>query len=410
MLSSMINWFRSWSTGGLSDGSGQQVNRPTNVLFDHLIPATPDKALQVPTVFACIELYAKTISSLPIFVYEKKNGVRQEARDSQLWRLLHKKPNDYMSPADFKQTVVCNYLLTGNAYIRIYRNAEGMPIALVPLASEQVIVSVSNGSIYYKYKKDGRDEIILSDDMVHWKSLGAGVVGLSKVNYMQASLTESINAQMNAARLFGARSKPSGVLSTEMTLKPEQVEMIMNRFRSMAEGGGSLAVVDQGLKYSPLSLTPADAQLLQTRQFIVEEICRWFGVPPVLIGASGATTWGSGIEQIKNGFHTFSLSPMCTQLQEALELRLVGADEDVEIEFNYDALLRASPQERAAHEATMVQNGIMTRNEVRHLENMPPVEGGDELTVQSNLLNIDDLAKVVDINRQGSKDGSTIKQ
>ncbi len=413
MFDSLRKFILSWNTGGLSNGSGEQQTVPFDVLFDQSIPMTADRALQIPAVYACVDLYAKTIASLPIFVYTKnKEGVRIEDRTSRLWHLLHVKPNAFMSPGDFKSTVVVNFLLTGNSYIRIDRDASGEPFALWPLSSEQVKVAEKNGQLYYQYKKDGVSQELSANDVIHWKALGNGLVGISRIHYMRASLTEAVNAQSNASKLFGAKSKPAAILQTDAKLDNSQVAQIMERFRSMAEGGGSLAVVDRGLKYSPLSLSPAEAQLLQMRQFIVEEVCRWFGVPPVLIGASGATTWGSGIEQLKSGFHTFSLAPMCTQLQEALEMRLVGVGDDVTIEFNYDALLRASPEERAKHYSTMVQNGIMTRNECRHLENLPPDEFGDSLTAQSNLLPLARLGEVVTstINVQGSSDGSTIKQ
>ena len=216
---------------------------------------------------------------------------------------------------------------------------------------------------------------------------------------------------MNATRLFGARSKPSAVLQTDMVLSADQTKEVVKRFKSMVESGGSLVIADRGLKYTPMSLTPQDAQLLESRQFSVEEICRWFGVPPVMIGGSGTTTWGSGITEIKRGFHSLSLAPMCKRFEEAFALKLVKAEEDLTIEFNYDALLRADPQTRAQHEATLVQNGIMTRNEVRQLENLPPMPGGDVLTVQSNLVAIDKVSQIGEgSNTQGSNDGSTIKQ
>ena len=130
-----------------------------------------------------------------------------------------------------------------------------------------------------------------------------------------------------------------------------------------------------------------------------------------MIGGSGTTTWGSGITEIKRGFHSLSLAPMCKRFEEAFALKLVKAEEDLTIEFNYDALLRADPQTRSQHEATLVQNGIMTRNEVRQLENLPPMPGGDVLTVQSNLVAIDKVSQIGEgSNTQGSNDGSTIKQ
>ena len=142
-----------------------------------------------------------------------------------------------------------------------------------------------------------------------------------------------------------------------------------------------------------MSLSPADAQLLETRRFTIEEICRWFGVPGVLVGTTGQTTWGSGIEQIVSGFHKFTIGPLCKQLEQALERRLKHY-EPITIEFKMDGLLRTDPASRAAFYSTMSQNGAMTRNEIRRLENLPPMEGGDELTAQSNLVPLRKLGQV----------------
>lgn len=178
----------------------------------------------------------------------------------------------------------------------------------------------------------------------------------------------------------------------------------------MTAKGGGLYVVDRGLKYTQLSLTPADAQLLQTRQFSVEEICRWFGVPGVLVGSNAQTTWGSGIAQIVEGFHKFTIGPLCKQLEQALSRRLISiTDVDMTIEFKLDGFLRTTPQERAQFYSTMAQNGAMSRNEIRRLENLPPVEGGDTLTAQSNLVPLDKLGEAT---RVGSspKDGTPVRQ
>lgn len=411
MFSKLASWIAAWGSG-LTTGTGQQIPGPQQVIFDHLEQVGTDRSLQIATVFACVELYANTLSSLPIFIYrDQEGGHRVEARDHPLWALLHKRPNAWMTPSDFKSTLVINYVLRGNAYVLIHWNAVGDPIALEPLPAEQVFVSMTDGELTYKLVKDRQTTYYSANDIIHWKGPGNGVIGLSKLDYMRATLVESVNAQMNATRLFGARSKPSAVLQTDMVLDSKQIALLMNRYKSMAESGGSLVVADRGLKYTPMSLTPQDAQLLQSRQFTVEEICRWFGVPPVMIGSSGATTWGSGITEIKRGFHSLSLSPMCKKFEEAFAKKLVKFGEDITIEFNYDALLRADPQTRAQHESTLVQNGIMTRNEVRQLENLPPMPGGDVLTVQSNLVAIDKLGQIGEgSNTQGSSDGSTIKQ
>ena len=324
--------------------------------------------------------------------------------------LLHERPNAWMTPSEFLSAMVVNRMLRGNAYAQIIRDSEGDPIALVPLSPDQMEVSVTAGGEVYTYYQDGVISVIAPENIIHWKGLGNGYIGLSKLEYMRATADEAISAQDNASRLYGSYSKPSGVLQTDSALNDEQLSAVFERFKGMSRGGAGLYVVDRGLKYQQLSLTPADAQLLQTRQFSVEEICRWFGVPGVLVGSTATTTWGSGIQQIVEGFHKFTIGPLCKQLEQALSRRLVDVvDTSTTIEFKLDGFLRTTPEARASFYSTMAQNGAMTRNEIRRLENLPPVEGGDALTAQSNLVPIEKLGEQA---RTGSspKDGTPVRQ
>lgn len=183
--------------------------------------------------------------------------------------------------------------------------------------------------------------------------------------------------------------------------------MLIQRFgEQMSNPTGGLLIADRGLKYAQLSLNPADAQLLETRRFSVEEICRWFGVPAVIVGASGQSTWGSGIEQIVDGFNKFTVNPLLTQFEQALHRRLVSVtDSDTEIEFMTDAFLRGSSKDRAAFYQTMVQNGLMTRNEARERENLPPQDGGEMLTTMSNYVPVDQLGKAPDVTTGANRNG-----
>ena len=232
-------------------------------------------------------------------------------------------------------------------------------------------------------------------------------MGLSKLEFMRASLNENIHAQENSNTLFGKGSKPSGVLQTDAKLNEEQMETLRKRFGvQLASPAGGLLIADRGLKYAQLSLNPADAQLLETRRFGVEEICRWFGVPGVLVGTSGQTSWGSGIEQIVDGFNKFTVNPLLTQFEQALHRRLVSVtDSDTEIEFMTDAFLRGSSKDRAAFYQTMVQNGLMTRNEARERENLPPQDGGEMLTTMSNYVPVDQLGKAPDVTTGANRNG-----
>lgn len=405
----LVNWVTSWG-GPLGTASGQQIPLPVEPILDQTKNVTPDAALQISAVFACVELLAQTISTLPLYVYKEMGNGGRTPDKGRLWMLLHERPNAWMTPSEFLSAMVVNRMLRGNAYAQIIRDSEGDPIALVPLSPDQIEVSVTAGGEVYTYYQDGVISVIAPENIIHWKGLGNGYIGLSKLEYMRATADEAISAQDNASRLYGSYSKPSGVLQTDSALNDEQLSAVFERFKGMSRGGAGLYVVDRGLKYQQLSLTPADAQLLQTRQFSVEEICRWFGVPGVLVGSTATTTWGSGIQQIVEGFHKFTIGPLCKQLEQALSRRLVGVtDMDTTIEFKLDGFLRTTPEARASFYSTMAQNGAMTRNEIRRLENLPPVKGGDALTAQSNLVPIEKLGMQ---ERSGSspKDGTPVRQ
>lgn len=389
----LVNWVTGWG-GPLGTASGQQLGLPLAPIIDQTKLTPPDAALQISAVFACVEILAQTISTLPLYVYRDKGGVRVPDKMSRLWLFLHDSPNRWMTPSEFLSAMVVNRMLRGNAYALIERDSAGEPIALVPLSPDQMEVSVVEGGEVYVYYQDGDITALAPENVIHWKGLGNGFLGLSKLDFMRATTNEAIRAQDNANSLYGKGSKPTGVLQTDSKLSAEQVTALMTRFQtSMTSSGGGLIIADRGLKYSQMSLSPADAQLLETRRFTIEEICRWFGVPGVLVGTTGQTTWGSGIEQIVSGFHKFTIGPLCKQLEQVLERRLKNY-EPITIEFKMDGLLRTDPASRAAFYSTMSQNGAMTRNEIRRLENLPPVEGGDELTAQSNLVPLRKLGAV----------------
>ena len=179
-------------------------------------------------------------------------------------------------------------------------------------------------------------------------------------------------------------------------LKPDQRQALRERFAEMAYGNTSrLYVLEANMKYQQLSLSPEQQQLLDTRRYGVEELCRWLGVPPVLVHHSNVTTWGSGIDQIKDGFYTLAMRPMLTNIEQAVRKRVMTARQraTMTVEFNFDALLRANSKDRSELYAKLVQNGLMTRNEGRQFENLPRVNSAiaDQLTVQTNLVPIDKL-------------------
>lgn len=407
IFQSFIGWFR--GGGALSESRGEQNAVPIASLVDGTPAMGPDAALQIATVWACIDLRANIIASLPYFAYERKaNGQKELARASRLYALLHDSPNSRMTPYEFWRAMMMNYDLRGNAYARIERDARGEALAIWPMPSDQVQLHVMNdGSAVYVYSVGNDVAVLAEQNVLHLKGLGNGTVGLSKLDFMRSTTDEAGKAQATASKLFGTNGKPTGVLMVDNVLKPEQREAIRKNFGDLTTANtGRLFVLEANMKYQQLSLSPEDQQLLESRKYHVEEICRWFGVPPVLVHHSNVTTWGSGVEQIVDGFHKLVIGPMLTNIEQAVRKRVMTSEQRVKMtaEFSLDALLRGNIRDRFEVYAKGVQNGITTRNEARQLENLPPIPGGDELTAQTNLAPITMLGKIQGGSNAGTKD------
>lgn len=390
----------------IADKDGQQTAYPSVPLTDNLKQMTPEVALQVGTVYACVDLVASTVASLPLFVYTNENGKRELARDSWLWFVLHDSPNKHMTSMEFWRAMVLQLMLRGNAFAILNRGEYGDVQSMYPVASDQMEVARDGNELVYTYTRDNEQTVYKQDDVLHLKGLGNGIIGLSKLDFMRTSTTEALHAQETANNLFGNANKPSGILTVEHVLNKDQRNQIKTQFASMREGKASgLFILEADMKYSQLTLTPAETQLLETRKYSVAEIARWFGVPPVLISGDSNTTWGSGIEQIIEGFHRFTIRPLLVSIEQSLAKNVLTSEQrrKFTVEFNLDALLRSSESARYEIYAKATQNGLMTRNEVRQLENLEPIEGGDELTVLTNLIPLKDLDKKVNpVGRPGS--------
>ncbi len=396
VFNSFFRWF-SRSTA-LSESPGVQNAVPGTALVPGAANIGPDAALQISTVWCCIDRRASTIASLPFFAYEQAAGQKKLARESLLYQILHESPNSRMTPFEFWRAMIMNHDLRGNAFARLERNAAGNVTAMWPMPADQVEVMVlDDGAMIYQYQLGDNIAVLSADNVLHLKNLGNGTTGLSKLEFMRASTDEAAKAQETASKVFGTGGKPTGILMLDRVLTHEQREKVHKTFAGMAEGSTSrLYVLEANMKYEQLSMSPEDQQLLETRKFTVEEICRWFDVPPVMVHHSNVSTWGSGIEQIVDGFYKLTIRPMLVNIEQATRKRVLTAKQrsNMSAEFALDALLRGSPTQRAELYSKNVQNGIMTRNECRQLENLPPVTGADALTAQSNLLPLPMLGTV----------------
>jgi HK97 family phage portal protein len=390
---SLFGWL-GFGSASLAEREGVQRPVPSVALVPDTTIVGADGALQISAVWSCIDRRATTIASLPFFAYERdSDGQKQLAPDSRLYAILHESPNPRMTPFEFWRAMVMNHDLRGNAYARIDRDPRtGEAIALWPMPADQVCVEVlPDGAMVYEYTVGSNVAVLAEANVLHLKNLGNGTMGLAKLEFMRGTTDELSKAQTSASKVFGNGGKPTGVLMVDKVLTADQRKTIRERFAEMASGNMSrLFVLEASMKYQQLSMTPEDQQLLETRKFGIEEICRWFDVPPVLAHHSNVTTWGSGIEQLVDGFYKLTIRPMLVGIEQAVRKRVMTPSQRARqtCEFALEALLRGSLKDRAAIYSQLGQNGAMTRNEMRQLENLPrdPSPMADMLTVQSNLV------------------------
>ncbi|MBS6156851.1 MAG: phage portal protein [Sutterella sp.] len=414
-IASIFGSIAHWAGWGspIGDVSGLQRREPTGPVVSGVQPIPPDHGLQLSAVWSCVTLLAETIASLPIVVYRRDpDGNRTEERGCRVWQVL-RAPNANMTPHDFWMAMGLNRFLRGNGYALISRDGTGQLVSLTPLAADQMDVGVVDGEVVYQYYKDGSIYYFKSDKILHWKGLGNGIVGLSTLEYMQATTTELVNAQKNATTMYGNGNQLTGLLMIDQDLNPSQIRQLKERYANLTPVTGSsgdwLHVLPGDMKYQQISMSAADAQLLETRQFGIEEIGRWFGVPSALLNSSGGTA-ASGLEQIIEGFYRSTIQPLCTGLEQALTKTLLTIEEQetLNCEFKMSALQRANIASRYDSYSKALQNGFMTRNEVRKLENLPTVDGADALTAQNNLVPLDRLGEQT--NTDQTPLGDPIKQ
>ena len=363
---------------------------------------TPDTALQISSVFACVRLLAETIAGLPLNFYKLKDGVKGDVVKHPLQELLSTSPNKYQTKVEFFETLVFQLAFHGNSFHRVDRNSVGNIVSLIPYMSPQMeTVLDNNGTVRYRYS-DGRKCHEFSEDKIwHNKLFGNGVIGMSPLEYARNSIGIAISAEDRVNTIANNNFKPSGILMIDKVLNPDQRKAVRENFSDLAEGGDdALRILEAGMTYQQISMNPKDVQFLESRRFQTEDICRFFGVPSVLVNDTSATTvWGSGIEQIITGFYKLGLRIYLERIEASLIKRLLKPEERRHIlpEFDFDLLLRGDEKTRYETYATSIKGGVRSPNECRKEEGLPPIMGAD------NLLNGNQIS-----NSKGS-DGGTQK-
>ena len=368
---------------------------------------TPNSTLQLSTAFACTRLNSRTIGSLPRKLLRRRSGADLvPAEDHPLYAVLNN-PNPDQTPMEHWEGQVAALNLRGNAYSRIGRRGDGQVVALWPMNPDAVRpYRTAEGERRYIVSGGG----VTSDDLpasevFHLRGFGAGGdMGLSPIAFGRQTLATALAAEEVAGTTFASGLQVAGFveLAANTKMTAEQRQQLVELFAKFAGSSqtGKVMPLEAGWKFTPLKMTAEDAQLLESRRFGVEEICRWFGVFPIMIGhaAQGQTMWGSGIEQLMLAWLTLGLGTELERIEQAVEKQLLlPADRGLyKVEHSIEGLLRADSAARAALYSSLGQNGVMKRNEMRAKENLPrdPSPGADMLTVQSNLIPLDQLGKV----------------
>lgn len=359
---------------------------------------TIESALQISTFWACVRLTAGAIASMPLQLFEKDAQGGRHPSDHALADLLSVSPDGERTAFEFWEAVTAWLLVTGNAYAEINRIG-GRITSLNLLASDGVGVTRNDaGELEYRFIDRGRPVVLPSENMLHLRGFGfGGDLGLSVIRYGVQTFGSAIAAEETAGKILGNGMMPSGILSADQELTEEQrkqLHEIMKAYSS-SSNAGKMMILEAGLKFDKLSLNPQDGQLFETRSFSVEDVCRWFGCPPVVVGhaAKGVTAWGSGIEALILQWLTTGLNPIAKRIEDRLRLQLLAPGERARFypEFNREALLQADSAAKAAFLSSTVQNGLMTRSEARRKLNLDERPEADFLTAQTNLAPLDKL-------------------
>ena len=370
-------------------------------------PVNEHTAMQMTAVYSCVRILAETLAGLPLHVYKyNDSGGKEKYLQHPLYKLLHDEPNPEMTSFTFRETLMSHLLLWGNAYAQIIRNARGEVIALYPLMPNKMTVDRDkNGRLFYLYQRSvddaptlGKDSLVYLDpsDVLHIPGLGFdGLVGYSPIAMAKNAIGLAMATEEYGAKFFANGAAPGGVLEHPGTIKdPQKVKDSWNAAYQGSTNSHRVAVLEEGMKYQQIGIPPEQAQFLETRKFQINEIARIFRIPPHMLADLEKSSF-SNIEQQSLEFVKYTLDPWVVRWEQNMCRSLLMESEKpaVFIKFNVDGLLRGDYASRMSGYATARQNGWMSANDIRELENLDriPVElGGDLYLINGAMTKLQD--------------------
>jgi HK97 family phage portal protein len=359
-------------------------------------------AIQTTAVYACVRILAETIASLPLHTYKYTENGKEKATEHSIYFILHDEPNPEMTSFVFRETLMGHLLLWGNAYAQIIRDGRGRVIALYPLMPDKMAVERNEkGEIYYIYSKEGQGYPLRNDEVLHIPGLGFdGLIGYSPIAMAKNAIGMAIATEEYGAKFFANGANPGGVLEHPGVVKdPQRVRDSWNGVYQGSDNSHKVAVLEEGMKFQSIGIPPEQAQFLETRKFQIEEICRIFRVPPHLVASLDKATF-SNIESQNISFVVHTIRPWLVRLEQSFQraLFLPSEKKDFFIRFTVEGLLRGDFASRTQGYSTAIQNGWMSPNDVRELENMNPIpveEGGATYMVNGNMLKLKDVGAYI---------------
>lgn len=394
----VLNWlgfgltdYDNWSSWyGTTSSSGATVNS--------------DKVLTLSAAWSCVRLISQTIATLPIGVYEKMpDGSRRPADTLSIARVISVKPSADTMAVTFWESLIAHALLHGNGFAA-KRRVGGRIVALDLLeANKTTWRKLVDGSYQFQHTNGkGQIEIFSENDIFHIPGFSmGGRFGMSAIKYGAEVFGSALSSNAAANATFNNGLHPTTYFKFDRVVRKDQRDKFREDLQSIsgALNAGKSPLLEAGMDIGTVGINPDDAQLLESRMFSVEDVCRWFGVPPSMVGATDkASSWASSSEQLNLWFLQYGLRTWIKRIEQAILTQLLTPAEQVKYyaEYSVEGLLRADTASRTAFYSTGLQNGWMSRNEVRRLENLAPIDGGDIYTVQSNLMDINSMGSQTD--------------
>lgn len=364
-----------------------EYSSPVNLRDTAGVNVSNDTAMSFTAVFAAMRLRSENVASLPKVVYEKKSKGKEVAKSHPVNRLVHYKPNSYMNIFVFWEFINAYLDGHGNSYAIIERNGQGDPVALWPVHPSHVLVTLVNRKKYYKvFGTQGFNGTYSDDDMLHFMLFTRdGITGVNPIVYNADAISLGMAATKFGQEFFDKGGHVKGVLEYEREMGDEEYKKFMNHYTNSARNFGT-PFLEYGIKYKEIGISPEAAQMLQSKVFAVQDVARIFNVPPHMLAELSRSTF-SNIEHQDIQFVKYSIRPSVKRFETEIESKLFFENETdrFEMKFVLDGLLRGDMKTRGAFYHFGIQDGWLTRNEVRDMENKNQADHLDTFLYPQNL-------------------------